>query len=71
MKKRVLLVLTLALCLLLVCGCKGGEQKRYDVLTTPNDLATQQSLIGNPNKILSYIRHVQGKLNKHFRFQIL
>ena len=51
MKKRVLLVLTLALCLLLVCGCKGGEQKRYDVLTNPNDLATQQSLIGNSNKI--------------------
>ena len=44
MNKRVLLVLTLALCVLLLCSCSSNEPKRYDVVTNPNSLQTQQSL---------------------------
>lgn len=48
MKKHVLLVLALALCLVLLCSCQSSEPKRYDVVTNPNTIPTQQSLFDTP-----------------------
>ncbi len=52
--KKIILTVLMVLCLVALCACQGGEQERFDVVTSKDQLATQrpaaqaQTVVGDP-----------------------